>query len=48
MRKRILTALLAVVMACGLLGGCANDKKEETTGKKTFVFGDTTFNAENV
>lgn len=47
MRKRILTALLAVVMACGLLGGCANDKKEETTGKKTFVFGDTTFNAEN-
>lgn len=47
MRKRILTALLAVVMACGLLGGCANDKKEEATGKKTFVFGDTTFNAEN-
>ena len=45
---------LAVCMGTGLLAGCssgdtkkADTEKTAETGKKTFVFGDTTFNPEN-
>ena len=55
MRKRtakVLSLLLAVAMAAGMLTGCgsaseAQAAEKDDTGKKSFVFGDTTFNAEN-
>lgn len=52
--KKISALLLAVCMGTGLLAGCssgdtkkADTEKTAETGKKTFVFGDTTFNPEN-
>lgn len=51
MKKKTFVALLAgACLTVSLMAGCTADKKEdgaESTGKKTFVFGDTTFNAEN-
>lgn len=55
---KILALLLALTMTAGVLAGCGSEKAEGTTdaaqseethegGKKTVVFGDTTFNAEN-
>ena len=54
---KIFALLLSLTMAAGMLAGCGSDKTESTDaaakteaaqeGKKTFVFGDTTFNAEN-
>lgn len=52
--KKISALLMAVCLGAGLLPGCASggekkadDEKAKDTGKKTFVFGDTTFNPEN-
>ena len=52
--KKISALFLAVCMGTGLLAGCssgdtkkADTEKTAETGKKTFVFGDTTFNPEN-
>lgn len=54
---KIFALLLSLTMVTGMLAGCGSDKTESTDaaaqteaaqeGKKTFVFGDTTFNAEN-
>lgn len=55
---KILALLLALCMALSLLAGCAKNAQSEESGqsepsvdadseKKTFVFGDTTFNPEN-
>lgn len=53
MKKR-LTAVLAVCLALCMLAGCSGGTQQdkettstETGAKKTFIFGDTTFNAEN-
>lgn len=52
--KKISAMVMAVCLGMGLLTGCgaeekkkADTKQEADTGKKTFVFGDTTFNPEN-
>ena len=46
--KKFLALILALCMAFSLVAcGNGNDDKGSTDGKKTFVFGDTTFNAEN-
>ncbi len=49
--KKILVLLLVLCLSLGVLAGCgssANTGSETSSGgKKTFVFGDTTFNAEN-
>lgn len=57
MKKRAFAVLLACGLAMTALAGCGGQQKaqensvqkdeQETEGKKTFVFGDTTFNAEN-
>ena len=54
---KIFALLLSLTMAAGMLAGCGAEKTEHNDaatqteaaqeGKKTFVFGDTTFNAEN-
>ena len=46
--KKILASLLALCLSLGILAGCGNSgTTAQSGGKKTFVFGDTTFNAEN-
>ena len=53
--KRTLAIALVLCLCVGLLAGCGGSASTEksgsgpaaTTAKKTFVFGDTTFNAEN-
>lgn len=55
--KKWIALLLALCMTVGILAGCGNiggtsdggkaPAADGNTGKKTFVFGDTTFNAEN-
>ena len=52
--KKISAMVMAICLGMGLLTGCgaeekkkADTKQEADTGKKTFVFGDTTFNPEN-
>ena len=46
--KKILASLLALCLSLGILAGCGNSNTPAQSGeKKTFVFGDTTFNAEN-
>ena len=48
--KKILTILLVLCFALSLLSGCGGNTKKpaaDSGKKKTFVFGDTTFNAEN-
>lgn len=52
--KKITAVLLTLCLAAGLLSGCGGQTTAEPGGtasnlpaKKTFVFGDTTFNAEN-
>ena len=47
--KKILTILMVLCLSLGILAGCGDkaDTPASTAGKKTFVFGDTTFNAEN-
>lgn len=55
--KKWIALLLALCMTVGILAGCGNiggtsdggkaPASDGNTGKKTFVFGDTTFNAEN-
>ena len=46
--KKILASLLALCLSLGILAGCGNSNAPaQSGGKKTFVFGDTTFNAEN-
>ena len=46
--KKILASLLALCLSLGILAGCGNSNTPaQSGGKKTFVFGDTTFNAEN-
>lgn len=56
--KKLMAFLMAACLAVGTLAGCggtktsddgtaANAENKESTEKKTFVFGDTTFNAEN-
>ena len=48
--KKILSTLLIIVMTSLLLVGCgsgAQNQLKSQGGKKVFVFGDTTFNAEN-
>ena len=57
MKKRVFSILLALGLAVTALAGCGGEQEaqdpaagqvQETSGeKKTFVFGDTTFNAEN-
>ncbi|MGI6011542.1 MAG: ABC transporter substrate-binding protein [Ruminococcus sp.] len=54
MRKRLISLLMAAALAVSGLTACGGEKKEEEQNKaasdeegKTFVFGDTTFNAEN-
>ena len=54
---KIFALLLSLTMVTGMLAGCGAEKTEHNDdatqteaaqeGKKTFVFGDTTFNAEN-
>ena len=46
--KKILASLLALCLSFGILAGCgSSNTPAQSGGKKTFVFGDTTFNAEN-
>ena len=54
--KKTMAFLLALCLSSSLLGGCGSQdtaektkgqKTETADGKKTFVFGDTTFNPEN-
>ena len=46
--KKILASLLALCLSLGILAGCgSSNTPAQSGGKKTFVFGDTTFNAEN-
>ena len=53
--KKLLAILLALCLSVGILTGCgssavspaASDPSDTAGAKKTFVFGDTTFNAEN-
>ena len=46
--KKILASLLVLCLSLGILAGCGNSNTPaQSGGKKTFVFGDTTFNAEN-
>lgn len=46
--KKILASLLALCLSLGILAGCgSSNKPAQSGGKKAFVFGDTTFNAEN-
>lgn len=48
--KKLSAILLAACLGTGALAGCGSgdsSKTETQTGKKTFVFGDTTFNPEN-
>ena len=51
--KKLSAMLLAVCLGTGALAGCGSgdsgkaETQETETGKKTFVFGDTTFNPEN-
>ena len=46
--KKILASLLALCLSLGILAGCGNSNAPaQSGGKKAFVFGDTTFNAEN-
>ena len=53
--KKLLAILLALCLSVGILAGCgssaaspaASDTSDTAGAKKTFVFGDTTFNAEN-
>ena len=50
MNRKILSLLLVVVLALGLLAGCGSDKSGDGAsagGKKTMIIGDTTFNSEN-
>ncbi|HIS27599.1 MAG TPA: ABC transporter substrate-binding protein [Candidatus Pullilachnospira intestinigallinarum] len=57
MKKRVFSRLLALGLALTVLAGCGNNQEttqqktdpsqEASAEKKTFVFGDTTFNAEN-
>lgn len=51
---RFTALFMAACLGTGLLAGCGAGEKDtkdtaktESTGKKTFVFGDTTFNPEN-
>ena len=45
--KKILASLLALCLSLGILAGCgSSNTPAQSGGKKTFVFGDTTFNAE--
>ena len=44
--KKILASLLALCLSLGILAGCgSSNTPAQSGGKKTFVFGDTTFNA---
>ena len=53
--KRLMALLLTACLAVGTLAGCSSSggssnetgAVQENTEKKTFVFGDTTFNPEN-
>ena len=47
--KKILAILLVLCLSIGILAGCggSSNAPAQSGGKKTFVFGDTTFNAEN-
>lgn len=46
--KKILASLLALCLSLGILAGCGDSNTPaRSSGKKAFVFGDTTFNAEN-
>lgn len=46
--KKILASLLALCLSLGILAGCGGPNTPAQSGReKTFVFGDTTFNAEN-
>ena len=48
--KKLFAILLSVCMVIGLLTGCGgsdSNPSDASGSKKTFVFGDTTFNAEN-
>lgn len=49
--KKYIALLLVLCMSASLLVGCGSGSEQAATaadsGKKTFVFGDTTFNAEN-
>ena len=48
-RKRWLAFLMSAALVLGLLSGCATEQtpSDSGTAQSTFVFGDTTFNAEN-
>jgi peptide/nickel transport system substrate-binding protein len=49
--KKAVAFAMAMALTLGAFTGCSGSKKEPTNasadGKKTFTFGDTTFNAEN-
>ena len=48
--KKLVALMLAATMTIATFVGCGASNKEEkqaSTGSKVFVFGDTTFNAEN-
>lgn len=48
MMKKLLSLFLVLCLGLGVLAGCSSKESgDESTGKKTFVLGDTTFNAEN-
>lgn len=47
MKKKIISLVLMTCLSIGLLAGCGKSETKEVTGKKSFVFGDTTFNASN-
>ncbi len=49
MKKKVLSIVIAMTMSVSLLAGCGGKTNQTEAGeaKKTFVFGDTTFNAEN-
>ena len=45
--KRIIALLLSLAMTLCLFAGCNKKEADKASSEKTFVFGDTTFNAEN-
>lgn len=47
MKKRITAILVAMFLILGCASGCSDKTADSTSGQKTFVMGDTTFNAEN-
>ena len=51
MKNKFIPILLALCMVASIIAGCSNSpdkgKASGAQAKKTFVFGDTTFNPEN-